>query len=243
MSTKAMAECHKFVLLSSTHLIDNRNAFRTNDSAKIKDELLKMIQTIDNIVHRKYGRVQDFYSDIYDNHLSELLHEFINIALIYLRHRSCIKGDSSFINIFRDYLCAYNCKNLNILYHYLANAGVIMSGCTRIYLNDSTLKGTDPVIIDNPQFFLNEILNAKYRVSKTKVKTCIIETFQKTGVRHLRFARVMLEDAMLLRKETKNICKKVFDKWSNENKNKHEKFEKELAGIVEQLDIAIRKLR
>ena len=140
-TSKAMAECNKFVLLSSTHLIDNRNAFRTNDSAKIKDELLKMIQTIDNIIHRKYGRVQDFYSDIYDNHLSELLHEFINIALIYLRHRSCIKGDSSFINIFRDYLCAYNCKNLNILYHYLANAGVIMSGCTRIYLNDSTLKG------------------------------------------------------------------------------------------------------
>lgn len=237
-----MAECHDFVVMLSVYLIRDRVPFKTNDKNNIQIELHNTIQTIDNIIHRKYKRVKDFYVDIGNHHIPELVHEFINIALAYLRHGPCIKGDSSFINIFRDYLCAQNCRNLNMLYHYLANAGIIMSGCTRIYLNDSSLKGTDPMIIDDPEFFLNEILNSKYRVSKTKVKTCIHETFQKTDARHLMLARALIEDAMRLRKETKNICKKVFNRWSTENKNKHEKFENDLQGIADQLNLVIRKV-
>lgn len=241
-SQKKMAECHKSIALSSVYLIRDRVPFETNDSVNIKIELRRIIKVVDQIVQRKYRRVQDFYSDMHNAQIQEWVHEFINMTLTYLREPLCVKGDLSFIDIFINYLCSYNCKKLNILYHYLANAGIIMSGCTRIYFNDSSLKGTEPTIIDDPEFFLRQIINAKYRVSKTRVKKCILETFQKTGVRHLMLARALIVDATRLRKETKNICKTMFDTWSTVDKNKHEKFESDLSGIVEQLDIAIRKL-
>ena len=54
-------------------------------------------------------------------------------------------------------------------------------------------------------------------------------------------ARALIEDAILLRKETKNICKKVYENWTIENKEKHERFETEMTGILQQLNMVITK--
>lgn len=238
-ASKQMAQCHELVALSSLYLIKNRVPFQTNDAKKIKIELHNVIKTMDGIIQHKYTTLKEFHSDIFDNVLPEMIHEFITIVLAYLRNPLCIKGDSSFINIFRDYLCHRHCKQLNLLYHFVANAGIIMSGCTRIYLSDSSLKGKEPDIIEEPEFFLQQILNSKYRVSKSNIKACILSTFKKTGLRNLMVARALIEDAIQLRKETKNICKKVHDNWTEENKLKHVRFETELTGILEQLNTVI----
>jgi hypothetical protein len=97
-----MSRASELVALSSLYLIKNRVPFQTNDTEKIKIELHNVIKTMDGIIQHKYTTLKEFHSDIFDNVLPEMIHEFITIMLAYLRNPLC----TSFINIFRDTNCS-----------------------------------------------------------------------------------------------------------------------------------------
>lgn len=132
---------------------------------------------------------------------------------------------------------------MNNLYHFVANVGIIMSGCSRIYFNNPGLKGTKPVVIRDPEFFLKNILNLSYRLSKSSIKTCIAKNYKEVGLRNLLAARALLNISINFRKEIKNICIKLYKNWVKPNIDKHTTFEIELQSIIDEIDIFIEKIK
>ncbi len=136
--------------------------------------------------------------------VSEIFREFYYIIYAYLVEPVCQTGDRGYGNIIKKYLCTNGAKNLVVLYHFIANVGIIESGCTRIYLYDRTKKITtdtteiEPIesetpahIISDENTFVQNINNPSFRISKREVKKCV-ERIATKDINKLLIARTLL---------------------------------------------------
>ncbi len=239
-----MEKCHRHVVALAPYLIKNKKAFMYNNKSEIENELKSILQKIDDIVYNTHN-IDALTKSIYDKDypLSEILREFYYIIMAYLTESICKKGDRDYANIFRTYLCEKGAKNLTHLYHFVANIGIIKLGCTRIYLVDKSKKGKQVDIISDDVFFMQNILNTTYRISKSEVEKCIKVHYKKTGLSNLLIGRTLLYISRLFRGSIKDFCPIIYKNWSTQSKQYHEQFEKWLDDFISDLDDLIYKLQ
>ena len=129
--------CNKYVIMNCHYIIDNRTAFENNNTPLIKQELRNIMNKIDRIVNKRYINITDLKNDVYNknNPMIDMIKDFLFIITTYTNNHICKQGDREYVKIIRNYLCLNGCKNMNNLYHFIANVGIIMSGCSRIYIN------------------------------------------------------------------------------------------------------------
>lgn len=239
-----MEECHGYVAIVAPHLIQNKHAFESNDMEAIQAELRLVLSKIDRVVHRNYdlkSLVKAVHEDR-DFPLSDIFREFYTLVMTYLSDPRCIGHDERvYANIIRSYLCDKGARNLAILYHFIANIGLIMAGCTRIYLVDKTNRGKHIDIITDPEFFLAHIHDPVYRVSKSRVKECLETTRQRTGLSDLLVARSLISISRSFRRSIAKTCPIIYENWSELSKHRHEQFETELAEFTRILDEVVSK--
>ncbi len=237
-----MDKCHKHVALLAPRLIQNKSAFENNDKKEIKRELHNIINRIQHIIYstKNLRHIIDTRFPI-----SEIFREFYYIIYAYLVEPICKVGDRDYRNIIRDYLCEHGARNLVILYHFIANVGIIESGCTRIYLYDRTKKmattstetesmSTEHIINDENTFVQN-INNPLFRISKSEVKKCI-ERVATKDINKLLIARTLLAISKDFRTTIEDFCPVIYNTWTTQSKLQHETFEKYLGELITTID-------
>ena len=240
-----MEDCHKHAAIIGTYLIENKQAFRTNDKKEIEKELYNILKRIDDIIYHEYKNIDILKHAIHDPHfpLASVLKEFYMLINLYMYEPMCIKNERVYANIFREYLCNKGAKNLTILYHFIANIGIIMAGCTRIYLVDKNKKGEIPSIISDNTFFLQHINDTSYRVSKSNVKECIKTTFKSIGLGNILMAQTLLNISQDFRNHINKFCPIIYKNWSKKSKVAHQKFENEMQELINIIDLSILGLK
>jgi hypothetical protein len=238
-----MEKCHKRVLNLAPHLIQNKIAFKNNDKPAIEIELKTVLNKIDDIVYNIHD-IKKLTESIYDKDypLSEVFREFYYIIMAYLTEPICKSGDRDYANIFRTYLCEKGAKNLTRLYHFIANIGIIKLGCTRLYLVDKSKKDQQVDIISDDVFFIKNILNTSYRLSKSRVEKCIQQKYKEIGKSNLLIARTLLSISKEFREHIQDFCPIIYKNWTKYSKHNHEQFEKWLEKLINDVDTITLKL-
>jgi hypothetical protein len=239
-----MEKCHRYVLNLAPHLIKNKNAFKTNDKSAIESELNTILYKIDEIVHHTHD-IDTLTRSIYDQDypLSEVFREFYHIIIAYMNEPICRTGEREFINIFRTYLCSKGAKNLTILYHFIANIGIVKLGCTRLYLVDKSKSGKEAEIISSGEFLMQNILSTSYRLSKSKVEECIRAKYKKIGLSNILIARTLLSISRDFRSHVQKFCPIIYKNWTTQSKYQHEQFEKWLDKLIDVIDDVSQNLK
>ena len=198
-----MNECHKLALNVLKHLYVDANPFLNNDEIKIKKELKKLNRQMDEILNKNYTNIDYIHQNIQT--ISNQITEYITILNVYLFNPLCRQRGQLFASILQEYLCKNNGQKLDLLYHLLANLGIILSGCIYIYVQDVSKSNKEPTFIDINEFLQN-LTNPKYRFSKSRVKNCIQTTYKEHGKQALTMARLLLIQSKQLRESITKYC-------------------------------------
>lgn len=222
-----MEECHKLAIGILKNLPIDITHFQNNNEMGIKQELKSLIKQIDLILKQKYTNMNQIQID----KISTQVSEFMSILDLYLFNTLCKKRGQLFSGILQEYLCQNNAKNLDLIYHLITNLGIIMSGCIYIYIDNPQYKNKLVDFIKLEEFLQN-LTNPSYRFSKSKIKECIQTNYTQIGLHSLILARLLLVQAINLRKSIKKYCPKMMEKVSKDDVKKHLYFEERLNDIV-----------
>ena len=240
-----MQECHTKVAQIGERLIKNKNAFDTNNKSEIKRELNRIFNKIDDIVYKTQdGSLKDLHKEIDDKKfpLSIIFKEFYLVMDTYISESICRKGEREYATLIRKYLCKAGAEKLVEIYHFMANIAIIKLGCTRIYHVDKSNKGKSPHIITDDEFFLKNVNNKTYRISKSNVEECVIHNYKKIGLGNLQTARVLLAIARDFRQRTQRFCPHIYNNWKPKAKRQHKEFEEWMVKLMSFIDNVSNKL-
>lgn len=233
-----MNECHSLAINILKNLYIDTEPFLNNDDVKIKKELKKITRQIDNIFDQRYITIDYIKQNIQT--ISNKISEFTAILNLYLFNPLCKQRGQIFSSVLQEYLCKNNGQKLDMLYHLLANLGIILSGCIYIYIQDNTKSGKTPDFIPINKF-LSNLTNPKYRFSKTLVKNCIQTTYKENGNQSLNMARLLLIQSKQLRQSIVKYCPNFISQQCKSDKDKHIYFEQRLDDIISELNKVISK--
>jgi hypothetical protein len=220
-----MEECHKLVIGIVKNLSIDIIPFQTNNNIEIKKQLKSLTKQIDSIIKHKYVSVDIIKKNILS--ISNKISEFMTIMDLYLFNQFCKQNGHLFGSILQEYLCKNNGLNLDLLYHFTTNFGIILSGCIYMYID----KEPEYISLD---IFMNNLSNPQFRFSKTKIKECI-KNYQGEK-QSLVLARILLLQSINLRKSITKFCPRMIKKQSKFDIDKHTHFEQKLIDIVIELN-------
>ena len=230
-----MEDCHKLVIGIVKNLSIDTIPFQTNNEIEIKKQLKSLTKQIDSIIKQKYT-IKTIRENILS--ISNKITEYMTILNLYLFNQFCRQRGQLFGSILQEYLCKNNGRNLDLLYHFTTNLGILLSGCIYIYIDNPKNKDKEPDYIDL-QTFINNLSNPSYRFSKTKVKECI-KNYQ--GDRQsLVLARILLLQSINLRKSIVKFCSHMMKNQSKSDIDKHVHYEDRLTDVVIELDKILKK--
>lgn len=233
-----MMECHKLAFSQLSLLTADATPFLIGDEKAIKIEIKKIQRQIQNIINETFNDVASAIERI--PKVSQMLSEFFNFFHIYLSNNACKSRGLLFAGILQDFLCKQNDArpiNYNIIYHLMANYGLIMCGCLRLYQYNAGLKGQEPVIVPVTTA-LSQLRNPAYRFSKSSVRDCIENV--STSLPDLILARKLLVQSLTFRQKFSMVCPTKASLQTKQQKTEHEKFESNLIEIIRALDGVIK---
>lgn len=231
-----MEICHKLAIKIIAHFNIQTRPFIENDELNIKKELTKITKQLDSTIHKKYSTIDELEHDI--PIISQQIKEFDVLLDLYLFNDFCKNRGKLFACYLQEYLCKNKSQNLIILYHYLTNLGLIMSGCIYIYKRDKKNKNNPVQYIDS-KTFLQVLDNPMFQFSKSKVKDCINAKTIHDKI-NLNMARTLLISSLELRHSIKKYCPEYYKTLSKEAVSNHKFFEDEIQEIINILENVIR---
>lgn len=225
-----MEDCHRLVIGIVKNLSIDTIPFQMNNDVEIKKQLKSITKQIDSILKQKYT-----IKIIRENVLliSNKISEYMTILDLYLFNQFCRQRGQLFGSILQEYLCKNNGRNLDLLYHFTTNLGIILSGCIYIYIDNPKNKDKEPDFV-SLDVFINNLSNPQYRFSKTKLKECIKN--HQGDRQSLVLARILLLQSINLRKSITKFCSHMVKNQSKSDIDKHAHFEQRLTDVVVELD-------
>lgn len=230
-----MEDCHRLVIGIVKNLSIDTMPFQTNNDVEIKKQLKSLTKQIDSILKQKYT-IQTIRENIL--FISNKISEYMTILDLYLFNQFCKQRGQFFGYILQEYLCKNNGRNLDLLYHFTTNLGILLSGCIYIYIDNPKNKDKEPDFV-NLDVFVNNLSNPRYRFSKTKLKDCIKN--HQSDRQSLVLARILLLQSINLRKSITRYCSSMMKNQSKSDIDKHAHFEQRLTDVVVELDRVLKK--
>lgn len=189
--------------------------FLNCDVMRIKTELKRVNNMVREILNECFDDVPSAIQRIPES--SEKLSSFMNLVHHY--GTNCHREGRIFANILQGFLCEKINNDqitFSVIYHLLANYGLLMCNCLLLYVTDKSRKGHDPIDIPVIEALRN-MTNANYRFSQNHITLCISKS--DTSLYDLKFARTLINQSLTMRRILfSKICPVYYNKVTKDPK-------------------------